>query len=148
MPMDQAASLGDIFLTVTGDINVIVEKHFLKMKTVQFVRTPVISTWRSTKRLGPHLCVSCGSQKNIEGYLLPNGNTVYLMAEGRLVNLAAGDGHPAEIMDLSFAMQALAASYLCEMRENWNRICISCRESSIRRSQRSNCIPWDMRSTC
>lgn len=50
MPMDQAASLGDIFLTVTGDINVIVEKHFLKMKTVQFVRTPVISTWRSTKK--------------------------------------------------------------------------------------------------
>ena len=54
------------------------------------------------------------ARKNIEAYILPNGNTIYLMAEGRLVNLAAGDGHPAEIMDLSFAMQALAVSYLCE----------------------------------
>lgn len=53
-------------------------------------------------------------EKNIEAYILLNGNTIYLMAEGRLVNLAAGDGHPVEIMDLSFAMQALAVSYLCE----------------------------------
>ena len=52
------------------------------------------------------------ARKNIEGYVLPNGKTVFLMAEGRLVNLAAGDGHPAEIMDLSFAMQTLAVWYL------------------------------------
>ena len=53
-------------------------------------------------------------RKNIIGYKLPNGVTIYVLAEGRLVNLAAGDGHPAEIMDMSFAIQALSAKYLVE----------------------------------
>ena len=53
---------------------------------------------------------------NIRGYLLPNGTWIYLLAEGRLVNLAAGDGHPAEIMDMSFAIQALSCSYLAGHR--------------------------------
>lgn len=115
MPMEQAASLGDIFLTVTGDINVIVEKHFLKMKNGAICANAGHFDVEVSKKDLDRICVShAEARKNIEGYLLPNGNTVYLMAEGRLVNLAAGDGHPAEIMDLSFAMQALAASYLCE----------------------------------
>ena len=56
------------------------------------------------------------ARNNIEGYALPNGKTVFLIAEGRLVNIAAGDGHPAEIMDMSFAIQALSAKYLVENR--------------------------------
>ena len=56
------------------------------------------------------------ARHNIEGYRLPNGRTVFLLAEGRLVNLASGDGHPAEIMDMSFAIQALSVRYLAENR--------------------------------
>lgn len=115
MPMDDAAPLGDIFLTVTGDINVVVERHFLKMKNGAICANAGHFDVEVSKKDLERICTShYEARKNIEGYVLPNGKTVYLMAEGRLVNLAAGDGHPAEIMDLSFAMQALAAEYLCD----------------------------------
>lgn len=115
MPMDDAAPLGDIFLTVTGDINVVVERHFLKMKNGAICANAGHFDVEVSKKDLDRICIShYEARKNIEGYVLPNGKTVYLMAEGRLVNLAAGDGHPAEIMDLSFAMQALAAEYLCD----------------------------------
>jgi adenosylhomocysteinase len=61
------------------------------------------------------------ARKNIIGYTLDNGNKIYIIAEGRLVNLAAGDGHPAEIMDMSFAIQALSAKYLVENRDSISR---------------------------
>lgn len=115
MPMEKAAPLGDIFLTVTGDINVITEPHFLKMKDGAICANAGHFDVEVSKKDLDRICVSHHeARKNIEGYVLPNGKTVYLMAEGRLVNLAAGDGHPAEIMDLSFAMQSLAAAYLCQ----------------------------------
>lgn len=115
MPMDDAAPLGDIFLTVTGDINVVVERHFLKMKNGAICANAGHFDVEVSKKDLDRICTShYEARKNIEGYVLPNGKTVYLMAEGRLVNLAAGDGHPTEIMDLSFAMQALAAEYLCD----------------------------------
>lgn len=115
MPMDDAAPLGDIFLTVTGDINVVVERHFLKMKNGAICANAGHFDVEVSKKDLDRICTShYEARKNIEGYVLPNGKTVYLMSEGRLVNLAAGDGHPAEIMDLSFAMQALAAEYLCD----------------------------------
>lgn len=115
MPMDDAAPLGDIFLTVTGDINVVVERHFLKMKNGAICANAGHFDVEVSKKDLDRICTShYEARKNIEGHVLPNGKTVYLMAEGRLVNLAAGDGHPAEIMDLSFAMQALAAEYLCD----------------------------------
>ncbi len=115
MPMDDAAPLGDIFLTVTGDINIVVERHFLKMKNGAICANAGHFDVEVSKKDLDRICTShYEARKNIEGYVLPNGKTVYLMAEGRLVNLAAGDGHPAEIMDLSFAMQALAAEYLCD----------------------------------
>ncbi len=115
MPMDDAAPLGDIFLTVTGDINVVVERHFLKMKNGAICANAGHFDVEVSKKDLDRICTShYEARKNIEGYVLTNGKTVYLMAEGRLVNLAAGDGHPAEIMDLSFAMQALAAEYLCD----------------------------------
>lgn len=56
------------------------------------------------------------ARHNIEGYVLPNGKTLFVLAEGRLVNLASGDGHPAEIMDMSFAVQAMSAKYLADHR--------------------------------
>ncbi len=115
MPMEKAAEIGDIFLTVTGDIDVICEPHFMKMKDGAICANAGHFDVEVSRKDLERICTShFEARKNIEGYVLPNGKTVYLMAEGRLVNLAAGDGHPAEIMDLSFAMQALAAKYLLE----------------------------------
>ncbi len=115
MPMDKAAELGDYFITVTGDINVITERHFTKMKDGAILSNAGhFDCEINEKDLHRVSVKQFEARKHIMGYELPNGNTVYLIAEGRLVNLAAGDGHPAEIMDLSFAMQALASAYLLE----------------------------------
>ena len=115
MPMKKAARYGDIFLTVTGDIDIITEKHFMEMKDGAIcANAGHFDCEVSRKDLERISDSHYEARKNIEAYILLNGNTIYLMAEGRLVNLAAGDGHPVEIMDLSFAMQALAVSYLCE----------------------------------
>lgn len=102
MPMMEAAKYGDYFLTVTGDINVITEKHFMNMKDGAIcANAGHFDCEVSRKDLERIATKKYEARKNIEGYVLPNGKTVFLMAEGRLVNLAAGDGHPAEIMDLS-----------------------------------------------
>ena len=115
MPMAEAAKVGDIFLTVTGDIDIITEKHFLAMKDGAICANAGHFDCEVSRKDLERICTShYEARKNIEGYVLPNGKTVFLMAEGRLVNLAAGDGHPAEIMDLSFAMQSLAARYLLQ----------------------------------
>ena len=106
MPMDEAAKLGDIFITVTGCDNVITTKHMLTMKegaimcnAGHFDVEVDVAGLRSIAK------ESCEIRKNIEGFTLENGKTVYLLGEGRLVNLACGDGHPVEIMDMSFALQ-------------------------------------------
>ena len=115
MPMAEAAKHGDIFLTVTGDIDIITDPHFLAMKDGAICANAGHFDCEVSRKDRERIAVShYEARKNIEGYVLPNGKTVFLMAEGRLVNLAAGDGHPAEIMDLSFAMQTLAARYLLQ----------------------------------
>lgn len=115
MPMDEAAKLGDYFLTVTGDIDIITERHFMEMKDGAICANAGHFDCEVSRKDLERICTrKFEARKNIEGYVLPNGKTVFLMAEGRLVNLAAGDGHPAEIMDLSFAMQTLAARYLLQ----------------------------------
>ncbi len=133
MPMDDAAPLGDIFVTVTGDIDIITEKHFLRMKDGAICANAGHFDVEVSRRDLERICTShAEARKNIEGYVMPNGHTVYLMAEGRLVNLAAGDGHPAEIMDLSFAMQALAAEYLCQHgKEMKNKVYLLPRELDL-----------------
>ena len=113
MQMQEAAKVGDIFITVTGMRDVITEQHMRGMKNgallcnaghfdveIDVARMKEIAV--ETKVMKP----------NITGYRLANGNWLYLLAEGRLVNLASGDGHPAEIMDMSFAIQALCAREL------------------------------------
>lgn len=110
MPMKDAAPLGDLFVTVTGCNGVVTTEHMLTMKEGAMmcnaghfdVEVDVAGLRKLAKESGE-------IRKNIESFLLPNGKTVYLLAEGRLVNLAAGDGHPAEIMDMSFAVQAQCA---------------------------------------
>ena len=115
LPMAEAAKVGDWFVTVTGCDGVIRTEHMLEMKEGAIlcnaghfdVEVDVAGLRALAKE-------SREVRHNIEGFLLPNGKTIYLLAEGRLVNLAAGDGHPAEIMDMSFAVQAECARRMAE----------------------------------
>ena len=113
MPMDQAAPLGDIFVTVTGCKDVIVPRHFAAMKdNVLLANAGHFDCEVAVAALREMAVKAETRRENIVGYTLPNGRTLNVLAEGRLVNLAAGNGHPAEIMDMSFAVQALAAEWL------------------------------------
>ena len=115
MPMNEAAALGDFFVTVTGCAGVITEPDFLKMKEGAILcNAGHFDVEVDMKRLREIATEAREMRNNIMGYTLPNGKHIYVLAEGRLVNLAAGDGHPAEIMDMSFAIQALSAKYLAE----------------------------------
>ena len=113
MPMRRAAALGDIFVTTTGCNRVIGEGDLLSLKDGAILANAGHFDVEIDKAALNSLAQAAGRpRKNIEEYRFPDGRKVYLLAEGRLVNLAAGDGHPAEIMDLSFALQFLAMDYL------------------------------------
>lgn len=113
LPMIEAAPIGDLFVTVTGCNDVVRKQDFELMKDGAIVcNAGHFDVEVNVKALAEMAIMKESARQNIDGYTLQNGNTIYVLAEGRLVNLAAGDGHPAEIMDLSFAMQALAAQYL------------------------------------
>lgn len=113
MPMADAARLGDIFVTATGDINVISKNHFPLMKdgaiicnTGHFnVEIDIDSLTRMSKARRV-------IRDYVEEFTLRNGRRVYLLGEGRLINLAAAEGHPSAVMDMSFANQALCAEYM------------------------------------
>ncbi len=110
LPMAQAAPLGDIFVTVTGCDSVITPVHMLAMKDgAMLCNAGHFDVEVDVAGLKAMAVSHSQARRNIEGYVLPGGKTLYLLAEGRLVNLAAGDGHPVEIMDMSFALQALCA---------------------------------------
>ena len=117
MPMSEAAALGDIFITVTGCSGVITKEHFDKLKDGAILSNAGHFDVEVDMAALEKLAVKkYEARHNIRGYVLPNGKTVFVIAEGRLVNLAAADGHPAEIMDMSFAVQALSAEYLVKKR--------------------------------
>lgn len=113
MPMREAAKIGDMFVTVTGCSGIITTEHFETMKDGAILTNAghfdVEVDMAGLEKLAVE---KYDARHNIQGYVLPNGKTLFTIAEGRLVNLAAGDGHPAEIMDMSFAIQALSAEYL------------------------------------
>jgi adenosylhomocysteinase len=118
MPMEKAAPIGDIFVTVTGCRDIITEKSFVKMKDGAILcNAGHFDVEVDVKGLKEMAVKSFEARQNIMGYTLENGNTLYVIAEGRLVNLASGDGHPAEIMDMSFAIQALSVLYLATNRD-------------------------------
>lgn len=117
MPMDQAAYLGHIFVTVTGNCNVIRREHFAVMPDgallsnaghfdVEIKKPDLYALAKSVRTIKP----------NIEEFTLADGRKLFLLAEGRLVNLASGNGHPVEIMDMSFAIQALSLQYVLQKR--------------------------------
>ena len=119
LPMAKAAAVGEIFVTVTGCNDVIRREHLEVMKPgaimanaghfdVEINKVDLLALSSSTRTV----------RKNIEEVVMADGRKLYLLAEGRLVNLAAGDGHPTEIMDLSFAMQALAALHILNNHKN------------------------------
>ena len=122
MPMSEASAEGDIFVTVTGCEDVITKEHFLKMKDGAICcNAGHFDCEVSVSDLKEIAVKESVARQNIQQYDLPNGRKVYVLAEGRLVNLAAGDGHPAEIMDMSFAIQALSAKYLVENKDSISR---------------------------
>ncbi|MBR6558180.1 MAG: adenosylhomocysteinase [Clostridia bacterium] len=115
MPMAEAAPLGDLFITVTGCRDVIRREHLEMMKDGVLLSNSGHFDVEIDKIALEDMAVKVWERKpNIVGYELPDGRVLNLMAEGRLVNLAAGNGHPAEIMDMSFAIQAKSLEYLAK----------------------------------
>lgn len=114
MPMAEAARVGDLFCTLTGDINVIRGEHFEVMKDGALIANSGhfnveidIETLKAmAKAHKPDV------RRHVDGYVMPDGRTLYLLAEGRLINLAAAEGHPASVMDMSFSTQALMAEWV------------------------------------
>jgi len=113
MPMQEAAKIGDIFVTTTGDTGVIRKEHFVAMKdgaivansghfNVEIDILALEKLSRKKKRI----------REFVDEYILSDGRKIYLLGEGRLINLAAAEGHPAQVMDMSFANQALSAEYI------------------------------------
>lgn len=119
MTMGQAAPLGDIFVTATGCAGTIRMEHMEKMKNMAILANAGHFNVEIDMQALEEQAVSKKEMRNnIMGYTLKNGNTVNVLAEGRLVNIAAADGHPAEIMDLSFAVQAMSAMYIKDNYKN------------------------------
>jgi adenosylhomocysteinase len=118
MPMDEAAKYGDIFVTVTGCKDVITPKHFAVMKDQAVLTNAGHFDCEVDVASLKQMAVKEELRRdNIVGYTLPDGRTLNVVGEGRLVNLAAGNGHPAEIMDMSFAVQALSLEWLLKHKE-------------------------------
>ena len=115
MPMDEAAKQGDIFVTATGCKDVIVSRHFDVMKDNAILCNSGHFDCEVDVAALKKLAVETVERRaNIVGYRLADGRTLNVLAEGRLVNLASGNGHPAEIMDMSFAVQALSLEWLAK----------------------------------
>jgi adenosylhomocysteinase len=115
MPIARAASLGDFFCTLTGDINVIRDEHFVAMKDGAIVSN---SGHFDVELDLPGLKEVSTSTRSIRDFVqeftLNNGKRIYVLGEGRLINLAAAEGHPSSVMDMSFANQALSAEYMAK----------------------------------
>lgn len=119
MPMIKAALIGDLFCTLTGDVNVIRSEHFKLMKDGAMVcnsgHFDVEINIKDLQQLAQK--INQGVRNNVDEYVI-GGKSIYLLGEGRLINLAAAEGHPACVMDMSFATQALASEYAVKNRKN------------------------------
>jgi len=115
MPIDEAAAKGDIFVTATGDINVIGKEHMQKMKNGAILANSGHFNVEINIKDLEELAVSRRTLRpNLEEYTLKDERKLYLLADGRLVNLASAEGHPSEVMDMSFANQSLCVEYIAE----------------------------------
>jgi adenosylhomocysteinase len=120
MTMKQAARIGDLFITLTGDMHVIAAEHLKVMKDGAVIcnsgHFDIEIDLKALDRLA--VKVEKNVRNFVDAYRLPGGRTIYLIGEGRLVNLAAAEGHPASVMDMSFATQALASEWAAKNRKN------------------------------
>ena len=145
MKMEEAAKIGDFFITVTGCKGVITEKCFNVMKDGAICcNAGHFDCEVDVARLREMAVESKVARKNIQGYKLPDGRQINIIAEGRLVNLAAGDGHPAEIMDMSFAIQALSALYLVKNKDSLTDMIIDVPKSVDREVAERKIKFWNM----
>jgi adenosylhomocysteinase len=118
MPMIEAAAVGDLFVTVTGDIHVLRKEHFEVMKSGAMLA----NSGHFNVEIDLENLAKISKEKRtdvrafVDGYVLPDGRVIYVLADGRLINLAAAEGHPASVMDMSFAGQALASEYAVRNR--------------------------------
>jgi len=122
MPMIEAARIGDIFCTVTGDLNVVDQAHFEVMKDGAIVANsghfnveiniPALESISKSKKL---------VRPYVDEYQLKDGRRIYILGEGRLINLASAEGHPASVMDMSFANQALSCEYMVKNHDKLSR---------------------------
>jgi adenosylhomocysteinase len=119
MPMKEAAKIGDIFITLTGDMHVLRKEHFAAMKDGAVVANSghfdIEIDVKGLAALAKK--VVRGIRASLDGYQLRNGRWIYLLGEGRLVNLAAAEGHPPGVMDMSFATQALTAEWVARRKQ-------------------------------
>ena len=122
MPIDEAAGIGDIFCTVTGDIHVIRKGHFLKMKDGAIVaNSGHFNVELDLDGLSEVTVSKRGLRDLVQEHKLSQGRRVYVLGEGRLINLASAEGHPSSVMDMSFANQALATEYLVKHHQTLER---------------------------
>jgi len=118
MPIAEASAIGDIFVTATGDINVIRKEHIQKMKDGAILaNSGHFNVEINIKDLESLSTSKRSIRPNLDEYTFKDGRKIYLLAEGRLVNLAAAEGHPSEVMDMSFANQALCVEYLTKNKK-------------------------------
>jgi len=120
MTMREAARVGDLFITLTGDMHVIAEEHIKTMKDGAVVcnsgHFDIEIDLKALKKLSTK--VEKNVRNFVDAYVMPGGRRIYLIGEGRLVNLAAAEGHPASVMDMSFATQALASEWAVKNHRN------------------------------
>ncbi len=122
MPLAEAAPIGDFFTTVTGDIHVIRNEHFLCMKDGAIVcNSGHFNVEIDLKGLQKVSSSKRVLREFVEEYTLNNGKRIYVLGEGRLINLASAEGHPSSVMDMSFANQALCVRYMCENGDSLSR---------------------------
>jgi adenosylhomocysteinase len=119
MPMDEAAPQGDIFITSTGDINVVDKRHFALMKSGAIMaNSGHFNVEINIPELEKMSTEIRRVREFLDEYILADGRRLYLAGEGRLVNLAAAEGHPSAVMDMSFANQALASEYMVKNHDS------------------------------
>lgn len=123
MPMIEAAPLGDIFCTLTGDINVLDAKHFKLMKDGAIIANSGHFDVEINIKALTKLAKKINRQVRpfVDQYIMPDGRSIFLLADGRLINLAAAEGHPAAVMDMSFALQSLTAEYVVKNKGNFEK---------------------------
>ena len=145
MKMEQAAPLGDIFVTATGCKHTITVDHMMTMKDRAILANAGHFNVEIDMAGLEEAAVSSGEMRaNITGYELPNGKIINVIGEGKLANIAAADGHPAEIMDLSFAVQAMSALYIKENHDKLNNGVIDVSDEIDDIIARRRLAAWDI----